>query len=78
VRVVWGVMTTCFHQTTRPLNYDQFWVWVTSSLPGGESFHMLGLAAISWEIWKARNRVCFEKKLIKHPIEIIFSTYAFM
>jgi hypothetical protein len=73
-----GVMATCFHQATRPLSYDQFWVWVTSALPGGEGFHMLGLAAISWAIWKARNRACFEKKLIKHPIEIIFSACTFM
>jgi hypothetical protein len=77
-RVVWGVMATCFHQVTMPLNYDQFWAWVTNALPRGESFHMLGLAAISWTIWKARNMACFEKKLIKHPIEIIFSVCTFI
>jgi hypothetical protein len=68
----------CFHQRTRPEHYEQFWPSVAVALPGGEKFHMLGLAAICWAIWKARNRACFEKKLIKNPIEIIFSACALM
>jgi hypothetical protein len=68
----------CLHQRTRPKHYEQFWPWVAVALPGGEKFHMLGLAAICWAIWKARNRACFEKKLIKNPIEIIFSACALM
>jgi hypothetical protein len=39
---------------------------------------MLGVAAICWAIWKARNKTCFEKKRIKNPIEIIYSTCSFM
>jgi hypothetical protein len=26
----------------------------------------------AWAIWKNRNKACFEKKLIKNPLEIIF------
>jgi hypothetical protein len=39
---------------------------------------MFGLAAICRATWKCRNRVCFEKKLIQNPCEIIFSACAFM
>jgi hypothetical protein len=43
--------------------------------PGGD---MLGLAEICWAIWKARNKVCLGKKLIKDPVEIIFSACSYM
>jgi hypothetical protein len=29
-------------------------------------------------IWKTRNKICFEKKFIKNPCEIICPAYAFM
>jgi hypothetical protein len=39
---------------------------------------MLGFAAVFWDIWKGRNELCFGKKLIKNPIDIIFSACIFM
>jgi hypothetical protein len=39
---------------------------------------MLGLSAICWAIWKAKNKVCFEKKVLKNPLEIIISACALM
>jgi hypothetical protein len=39
---------------------------------------MFGLTMICWAIWKARNRTCFEKKLIKNPNEVIFFVCLFM
>jgi hypothetical protein len=77
-KVVWGVIACCFQQRTRPANYDQYWVWIKSALPGGEQVYMLGVAAICWATWKARNKACLEKKLIKNPNEIIYSTCSFM
>jgi hypothetical protein len=53
-------------------------VSVAKALPGGSEVYMLGLAAFCWTIWKTRNGVCFEKKRINNPIEILFSTCAFM
>jgi hypothetical protein len=47
-------------------------------LPGGEKLYTFGIAAICWAIWKARNILCFEKKMIKSPFDIIFSAYALM
>jgi hypothetical protein len=40
-------------------------------LPFGEKFHAIGIAAIYWAIWKTRNGVCFEGKVITSPITII-------
>jgi hypothetical protein len=33
VKVVWGVVARCFQQNTRPLCYEQYWVWVKGALP---------------------------------------------
>jgi hypothetical protein len=56
----------------------RFWRWVTMSLPRGDDFYMLSVAAICWETWKCRNRVCFDKKPIENPGKIMFSACAFM
>lgn len=38
----------------------------------------MGLAAVCWALWLARNRATFENKLIKTPFEIIFSMCSFL
>ena len=38
--------------------------------------HTLCFAAICWAIWKSRNKVCFDKKLIKNPLEIVIHACA--
>jgi hypothetical protein len=62
-----------FQQQTRHVCYEQYWQWITVALPGGDSVYMLGVAAICWSIWKARNGTCFEKKVVNNPIDIVFS-----
>jgi hypothetical protein len=49
-KVIWGIVAFGFQQRTRPTSYEQYWVWIKSTLPGGENAHMLGLAAICWVI----------------------------
>ncbi|RCV21769.1 hypothetical protein SETIT_4G164200v2, partial [Setaria italica] len=61
-----------------PSYYDQFWVWVRSILPRFQHFHMVGLSAICWDLWNARNRVCFEGKMTRSPTEIICSASSFL
>jgi hypothetical protein len=48
------------------------------ALTGGDDFYMLDVAAICWATWKCRNKVCFDKKPIKNPGEIMFAACAFM
>jgi hypothetical protein len=77
-KVVWGVLAVCFHQTIRPNSYGQYWAWVRSALPGGQEVYVLGLAAICWTTWKAKNRTCFDKKSIKSPMDVLFSACVFL
>ncbi|RCV39865.1 hypothetical protein SETIT_9G004500v2 [Setaria italica] len=62
----------------RPSSHDQFWVWVTSTIPRFQHFHMVGLLAICWALWNARNRVCFKGKMTRSPTEIICSASSFL
>jgi hypothetical protein len=48
-------------------------VHFSKALPGGEKMFMLGLAGFCWPIWKARNRVCFEKKPLRDPSDFLLS-----
>ncbi|TVU47444.1 hypothetical protein EJB05_07047, partial [Eragrostis curvula] len=77
-KVVWGIIAICLNTTSRPANMTQFWHWIKVVLPGGEKYYTEGLAATCWAIWKARNRACFDKKLIKHPCDIIFHMCSFL
>jgi hypothetical protein len=77
-KVIWGIVAICFGQQDRPSSYEQYWMWIKKALPGGEQVFMLGLAAICWAIWKARNKTCFEKKLIRDPCDIMFSACSFI
>jgi hypothetical protein len=70
-KVVWGIFALCFHQNTRPNSYAQYWAWVSTALSGGQNVYVLGLAAICWAIWKARNNTCFNKK----PIDLLWKCY---
>jgi hypothetical protein len=67
----------CFARNSRP-SYDQYWRWISGALPGGEKFHMFGLAAICLVTWKCHNKVCLDKKPLKNPSEIIFGACDFV
>jgi hypothetical protein len=77
-KVIWGVIEVCLHQTTRPMSYEQYWAWIEGALPGGESMYAFGLAAICWSILKTRNSICFDKKVLKNLVEILYNACAFM
>nr|TKV99100.1 hypothetical protein SEVIR_8G017000v2 [Setaria viridis] len=77
-RCVWGIVAQCLGAHDIPSNLAQYWRWIKRCLPGGEGVYAFGLAAICWAIWKARNKACFERKLIKHPAEIITHACALM
>jgi len=64
-KFVWSLVAMVVGSSCRPCSYDQFWEWVQKYMPTGSKFHMVGLAAICWAIWRAHNNICFENKLIR-------------
>jgi hypothetical protein len=57
---------------------NQCWDWCEKWLSFGKKLHTLGIAAVCWAIWKARNKLCFEGKLILNPISIVCHACALM
>jgi hypothetical protein len=73
-----GVVGACFGTNTIPTNTQGYRQWIQNLVPNGKAIHHFGFAVICWALWKCRNKVVFEKKLIKHPAEIALHACAFM
>jgi len=51
---------------------------VKTYMPLAGKFHLfVGLAAICWPLWKTRNNICYDKKMIRST-EIICSVSSFI
>ena len=73
VSYVWSLVAIVLGSPARPTSMDQFWVWINNCLLNEKQFHMMGLAAILWALWRARSSACFKKKLARSPTENICS-----
>jgi len=62
----------------RPNSLEQYWTWVQNILPQAPSMHTVSLAAVVWAIWRTRNNVCFNKKKMRSPSEIVCLICSFL
>lgn len=77
-KVEWACIARCLGAVDIPGSLDQYWQWLNKWLPQGKKYHVLGVSAICWALWKARNKTCFDKKVIRNPIEIVCHAGALM
>jgi hypothetical protein len=77
-KAVWAIVAKCIGAQNVPRSFDQCWNGCDKWLPAGKQFHSVGIAAICWAIWKARNKVCFEGKPLINPVSIICHACALM
>lgn len=70
-KYVWSIIAWTIKAPCRLESLEQYMVWAKTFMPNDRKFHVVGLSAVCWAIWKLRNRACFEKKLIRSPTEII-------
>jgi hypothetical protein len=77
-KVVWACVARCSSACDIPSIINQCWSWLEKWLPQGKKFHVTGTSAICWAIWQASNKACFDKKIIKDPMEIIYLAGALM
>jgi len=77
-RYVWSLVAYVVGADCRPCSFDQFWLWAKQFFPLSENFLYVGLAAICWAIWRMRNKIHFDKKVVRSPTEIICLEFSFM
>ena len=77
-KVIWAVIVKVIRANNIPTSLSQCWSWCDHWLPAEKKFHLSGVSAICWAIWKARNKACFEGEIIKNPIEILCHAGALM
>jgi len=61
-KFVWSLVALVVGADCRSPTFAQFWVWVQKYMANGTKFHMVGLSAICWALWRARNNICLRKK----------------
>jgi hypothetical protein len=77
-KIVWATIATCLGATDIPTSFNQSWKWCETWIPNGKQFHVVGIAAICWSVWKMRNKICFEGKKLHNPLEIVSHACALM
>ena len=77
-KYIWSLVAFVLGANHKPTSFGKFWLWTLTLLPQRKQFHMIGLAAFCWAIWKTRNNICFEKKLISSPTEIVCLASSFL
>ena len=75
---VWSLTAHVFGISCRPTTFEQFWEWVSRFIPTGRKFHMVGLVAICWALWRARNNIGFENKFVRSPTEVVCLVCSFL
>lgn len=76
-RIIWRVAGSMLGTECCPNSIWQYYVWM-AFLPGFDKLYTVGLAAICWAIWLARNRATFEPKWINSHFEVVFTACTFL
>jgi hypothetical protein len=77
-KCIWGMIGICLGSKCIPSSIAQYKLWIQNVLPQGKAVHHFGFSAICWATWKSRNKVVFDKKLIKHSAEIVIHACVFL
>jgi hypothetical protein len=50
--------------------------WLHTYSPGFERFYIIIIAAVCWAIWNVRNKITFDKHILRSPSEISYFAVA--
>lgn len=71
-KVVWGVLGVALGSNCVPNSFWQAMTWLHSFAPGEDRFYVVLIAAVCWAIWKVRNKITFDKHIMRSPNAIVF------
>ena len=71
-RLIWSVLRCAFNLNTIPDSMEGlFGTWLNSFNAGKKNMVLVGVAAVLWSIWNARNEICFDNKKIHDPMVLV-------
>jgi hypothetical protein len=74
---MWSTISIVLGVYSRPSCFTQYFWWISKILPLGFNFHVVGIAALCWAIWKTR-KTFFKGKLISSPMSMICYMCSFL
>jgi hypothetical protein len=77
-KVVWAIVAIAIGATDIPRSPQHCWNWCKKWLPNRKKYYVFGIVVFCWAIWKARNKACFDGKLLNNPTEIVCHASALM
>lgn len=73
-KYIWTVTKCTFALPSTPSSIENmFGEWLGRFNRKQRNFAMVGIAAVIWSIWKARNVACFRHQLPHHPSSVVFA-----
>lgn len=76
-KVVWHCVGMALGTDLCPNSYWQYFSGCHTFLPYGKKYYIVGLAAVCWAIWLARNRATFEKSRSRCRLRLCFPCVPF-
>ena len=77
-KFAWSVLRQILGNRWCPANFAQFFA-ILSSLSGQTRRVVWALfVAQSWTLWNIRNKLSIERRIIKHPADVIYKTLIFL
>lgn len=70
---IWSVVECALNVKPGRNVGEMFSSWILKFGKGNGKLIMVGVTAVLWTIWKARNRACFDGIMPVDPIEIIYN-----
>jgi hypothetical protein len=78
-KYVWAVVRDALGWERYPCSLDEFLIgWVNEKSAKLSRLMYFGLGAVCWPLWKVRNKMAIEKKIVKSPCVLIFNVIALM
>lgn len=77
-KYVWSLISMVIGAPCRSTSFTQSGIGLNFLCHKIKKIHFTGLSAICWAIWRTRNSICFDKKIVKSPSEIVCLASSFV
>ena len=75
---MWAVLRQVLGRPWCPQNFAQFFAILANFTGRARRLIWLLFLAQAWALWSVRNKLSIERKVVKHPADIIFKTMVFL